>query len=401
LIKLFFSFLKKRKVWEENIMTTFHLIFKEFIHRKINSLLSLLAIVMAVALFVSFFTTGEASKRETTRLMRDMGFNLRIIPKETDMDKFWAAGFSEYTMPEEYVNRFASNKNFAYNHLTAILQKRVSWRDTDVILTGISPEEVSLPGERKSPMNFRIEPGTVYIGFELARSLEIKKGDAIDISGKSFVVARCLPESGSDDDIRIYGNLRDVQNLLNMDGKINEIKALDCICPIPGKASLTILREQLTSLLPNAKVIQIQSIATAREKQRLTVEKYFAFIMPFVLVVCAVWIGALAMMNVRERRNEIGIMRALGYSSTKIASLFLGKAIVIGLIGAAVGFGIGTGLALSYGPDIFKVTAKMIKPVYSLLYWSIIIAPAFAALSSFIPAMVAVTQDPAFTLREG
>jgi ABC-type antimicrobial peptide transport system permease subunit len=186
-----------------------------------------------------------------------------------------------------------------------------------------------------------------------------------------------------------------------MDGKINEIKALDCICPIPGKASLTILREQLTSLLPNAKVIQIQSIATAREKQRLTVEKYFAFIMPFVLVVCAVWIGALAMMNVRERRNEIGIMRALGYSSTKIASLFLGKAIVIGLIGAAVGFGIGTGLALSYGPDIFKVTAKMIKPVYGLLSWSIIIAPAFAALSSFIPAMVAVTQDPAFTLREG
>ena len=98
-------------------MTTFHLIFKEFIHRKMNSLLSLLAIVTAVALFVSFFTTGEASKRETTRLMRDMGFNLRIIPKETDMDKFWATGFSEYTMQEECVNRFASNKNFAYNHL--------------------------------------------------------------------------------------------------------------------------------------------------------------------------------------------------------------------------------------------------------------------------------------------
>ena len=382
-------------------MTTFHLIFREFIHRKLNSLLSMLAVITAVALFVSFFTTGQASKRETTRLMRDMGFNLRIIPKETDMNKFWAMGFSELMMPEEYVNRFASHKNFAYNHLTAILQKKVSWRGTESILTGISPEEVAPPGNRKSPMNFRIEQGTVYIGFELARKLEIKKGDAVDIFGKSFAVARCLPESGSDDDIRIYGNLRDVQNILNMEGRINEIKALNCICPIPGKHSLTVLREQLTSLLPDAKVVQIQSIATARERQRLTVEKHFAFIMPFVLIVCAIWIGALAMMNVRERRHEIGIMRALGYSSGKIASLFLGKAIVIGLIGAAVGFGIGTGLALFYGTDIFKVTAKMIKPVYGLLVWSVIVAPAFTALSSFIPAMVAVTQDPALTLSEG
>jgi len=93
-------------------------------------------------------------------------------------------------------------------------------------------------------------------------------------------------------------------------------------------------------------------------------------------------------------------MRALGYGSGKIAFLFLGKAVAIGLIGAAVGFGIGTGLALKFGPDIFKVTANMIKPTIELLYWSLIASPAFCALSVFIPAMIAVTQDPAVTLRE-
>ena len=89
-------------------MRIFYLIFKEIIHRKLNFLLSVLATITAVALFVSFFTTGEASKRETTRLMRDMGFNLRIIPKETDMGMFWTNGFSEHTMPEEYINQFAN-----------------------------------------------------------------------------------------------------------------------------------------------------------------------------------------------------------------------------------------------------------------------------------------------------
>ena len=386
-------------------MTTFHLIFREFIHRKLNSMLSLLAIVTAVALFVSFFTTGQASRRETRRIMRDMGQNLRIIPRETDMDKFWSIGFSEHTMPEEYVYRFASQEGFSYTHLTATLQKKVSWRGMNVILTGILPEVLPPDKLHQKPMTFEVLPGTVYVGFELAHSLKIKRGDVIDILGEPFTVVKCLLESGSEDDIRIYGHIHDIQSLLNLEGRINEIKALECLCLIEtGKIETeprVIARRQLAQILPEAKVVLIQSIAEARQKQRAMVEGYLAFIMPFVLVVCAVWIGALAMMNVRDRRHEIGIMRALGYSSGKIASLFLGKAVAIGLIGAAVGFGIGTGLALSYAPDIFKVTAKMIKPAYGLLGWSIIVAPAFAALSSFIPAMIAVTQDAALTLREG
>jgi putative ABC transport system permease protein len=378
----------------------FYLIFREIIYRKLNFLLSLVAVATAVALFISFFTTGQASKRETIRLMRDIGFNLRIIPRETDMSKFWATGFSEHTMPEEYVYRFASHKNIYYNHLTAMLQKKVTWRGREVILTGMAPEEVSPPDKKKSPMIFVIKPGTIHVGYVLADSLGVKEGDEVDIFGKSFTVARYLPESGSDDDIRIYGHLQDIQSLLHMEGNINEIKALECLCFAPGEDHLTVLREELEQMLPEGRVVQIRSIATARERQRLMIEEYFAFIVPFVLIVCAAWIGALAMINVRERQQEIGIMRALGYGSGKIAVLFLGKAMVIGVIGAVLGFGIGTGLALKLGPDIFEVTAKMINPIYGLLGWSIIAAPAFVALSSFIPAMIAVSQDPALTLRE-
>lgn len=382
-------------------MKMLHLILKESMHRKVSFLLGFLSIVTAVALFVSFFTTGEASKRETTRLMRDIGFNLRIVPKQTDMGKFWATGFSERTMPEEYVYRFASQDavGLSYNHLLATLHKRVSWRGMEAILTGIS-SEVSPPDKGKPAMIFEIEKGTVYVGFHLADRLKISKGDVVEILGKPFTVARCLSESGSEDDIRFYGHLHDVQNLLNMQGRINEIKALECLCRDSEKDTFTLLKEQLERILPEARVVRISAIAEAREKQRIMVEKYFAFILPFVLIVCGAWIGVLAMMNVRERQYEIGIMRALGYGSGKIATLFLGKAIVIGLIGAAVGFAVGTGLALKFGPDIFEVTARAIKPLYGLLGWSLVAAPAFTALASFIPTMIAVTQDPADTLRE-
>jgi len=380
---------------------TFRLILKEMLERKLNFLLSLLAIVIATALFVAFFTTGEASKDETTRLMRDMGFNLRIIPEKTDMEKFWQRGYSEETMPESHVYELAAHGGISYAHLTAILQKKVIWQDREVFLTGIAPE-LSPPGKKKTPMIFSIERENTYIGYEIAQSLKLRKGDTIDIFGKTFTVAHSLSESGSEDDIRIYAHLHDVQSLLNMKNRINEIKALQCLCieNNTNTNSLSALREQLARILPDAKVILIQNIASARESQRIMAERYFGFIIPFVVVVCMAWIGILAMTNVRERRQEIGIMRALGYSSIKIAALFLGKALVIGLLGAVVGFGLGTGLALVFGPAIFKVTANMITPQIKLLFWAVIASPAVCALSVFIPAMIAVTQDPAVILRE-
>ncbi len=380
-------------------MSTLNLIVKELFHRKLNFVLSVLAVTTAVAFFVSFFTTGDASKRETTRLMRDIGYNLRIISKDTDMNQFWSTGFSDKYMPEEYVNRFVTQKNINFNHLKATLYERIEWRGLDVILTGIASEVAPINKEKPS-MIFTIKPGTVYVGYEIAKSLNLEQGETIELLGQSFSIVKCLPESGSVDDIRIYGQLKDVQKLLNLEGKINEIEALECMCNLPGVDSRNILRDQLTELLPNAKVIQLRAIAKARESQRRMVDNYFALILPFVVIVCAVWIGALAMLNTRERRQEIGILRALGYGSGKIATLFLGKAVVVGVIGALIGFAAGTAFSLQFGPDIFKVTAKAIRPLYHLLFWSIVAAPLFAALSSFIPTMLAVTQDPADVLRE-
>ena len=383
---------------------TFRLILKEIIYRRINFMLGLLAVLIAVALFIALFTTGQAYRRETRRIMRDIGQNLRIIPKETNMDTFWSVGFSEYTMPEEYVRRFASQKGFSFNHLTATLQKKVLWQGTNIILTGILPEVLPPDKQQQKPMTFSVKPGTVYIGFEVARILGIKRSNLINIFGKTFTVVKCLSESGSSDDIRIYGNLHDIQNILNLEGKINEIKALECLCLIE-KGDLDIgpyvlAQRQLKKILPEAKVILLQGIAEIRQKQRSAMEGYLAFIMPFVLVVCAVWIGALSTINVRERQHEIGILRAIGYGSGKIASLLLGRALLLGILGAILGFGTGTALALVYGSDIFKVTANMIQPIYGLLGWSLIAAPVFTALSAFIPTMIAITQDPASILRE-
>jgi len=376
------------------------LIFKEIRYRKTNFLFSLLAVTAAVALFISFFTAGKASERETARLMLSMGFNVHIISENTNTSEFLLTGLADQTMPEQYLEKLASQQAISYNHLLASLQKKISWRGLDVILTGLAAE-ICPPSSKKSPISYQIEPGNLYVGYRVAQILGIKDGDTVEIEGKKLKVAKCLSESGGADDIRIQCHLRDAQDILKLPGRISEIRAVDCLCFAPTDNSAQVLRNEIGSLLPQTQVFHTRSIASARAETRQMVKNLFAVIMPLVVVACGVWIGVLAITNVRDRQQEIGIMRALGYDSGRIISLFLGKAVVIGLVGAAIGFLTGTALAMRFGPDIFKITAKtMIKPEPFLLVISLIFAPLFAAVSSFIAAMIAATYDPAVTLRE-
>ncbi|MDP2896216.1 MAG: FtsX-like permease family protein [bacterium] len=378
-------------------MSILRMLLKELWHRRLNFVLGLAAVIAAVALFVAVLTMSGASERETTRLMRDMGFNILIVPKNTDMADFWSEDFGKQEMPEEYVYTLANFRGIAVQHLVATLQKKVAWRDRKVLLTGVLPEAPIRDAAKKPPMGFRIPRGKVYVGYELANGLKIKAGDTVNVLGKDFVVERCLLESGSKDDIRIYGHLHDIQEILGSPGKINAIEALGCRCE--GERLPTI-RKSIAKALPETKVTELRPIAVARAKTREMVENYAAFLIPTVFLICAVWVGFLALSNVRERRQEIGILRALGFRSGRIAALFLGRAIVLGLLGAGAGFGVGTALALRFGPQIFRLTSAKIMPVFSLLGWSLAGAAALCAMASYLPTIVAVTQDPAVTLRD-
>ncbi|HOX37565.1 MAG TPA: FtsX-like permease family protein [Candidatus Brocadiia bacterium] len=378
-------------------MSIARLLVREILHRKLNFLLGTLAATLAVGLIVSALTMSAAADLEIKRLMRNMGFNLVIVPKDTNMEDFWAKDFAESDMPEEYVRTLSGSPEIQAEHYVAILKKRVKWNDRQILLCGLLPEIGNAGKARKDAMGYIIECGTVYIGFEIARNLGLKSGQRIELLGREMEIVRCLGESGSKDDITIFAHLHDAQEILGMKGRINEIKALGCLCF--GKRVGTI-REDIARKLPDTRVTEFESIAIARAETRAMMEKYAAFFAPLVLIVCAAWIGVLALLNVRERRVEIGVLRAIGSGTGRIAVLFLGKAALIGALGGALGFALGTGLALRYGPEIFRLTAAKITPIYDLLWWSLAASPFVAALSSAIPTMIAVTQDPAATLTE-
>tara|TARA_E500000331_G_C16634628_1_gene445849 strand:- start:122 stop:514 length:393 start_codon:yes stop_codon:yes gene_type:complete len=127
---------------------------------------------------------------------------------------------------------------------------------------------------------------------------------------------------------------------------------------------------------------------------------YSPFVILVLILASAAWLGVLAAINVRERVGEIGLLRALGYGGATIGFLILGRAVLVGLCAALLGFAIGTIMTLTFGPEIFPETAGAIRSDYQLLVIVLVAAPLIALLASFIPAAWAINHDPAVTLRE-
>jgi putative ABC transport system permease protein len=112
-----------------------------------------------------------------------------------------------------------------------------------------------------------------------------------------------------------------------------------------------------------------------------------------------VFVGLLAWLNVRERRPEIGLLRALGKGTAGIAGLFLGKAALLGLLGGALGAAVGFAAALVAGASM-EIPAPLLTAQPLILAATILGAPLVAALASYPPTLVAVSQDPSVVLMD-
>ena len=118
------------------------------------------------------------------------------------------------------------------------------------------------------------------------------------------------------------------------------------------------------------------------------------------MLASGIWIAFLAALNVRDRRKEIGLMRALGHGSRWIATVFLGKAAAIGVIGAIFGYLLGSWLAVEEAPGVFPLTGDAIGLDLALFPLALFLAPLFAVVSSLVPTALAVRLDPALCLRD-
>jgi putative ABC transport system permease protein len=305
------------------------------------------------------------------------------------------------------VDVLAESETFdAVRHLTGILQiKYPDWKDPNgsthqIVLLGYKDEAEQKYLSRQEIMGFDVKKGTVQLGALVARN--IKPGEPFVIEGTdgeqySFEVDKRLEEGRGMLDQGVSFHLEDLQEVLGMEGKINKIEALGCVC---HDGRIKNARSQVQAIFSDLEVTEISSIADARENQRLMMNKYGAFIIPFVIISALLITGLLFHQNVNVRNREIGLLKALGRSPGTILFMILSKAFILGLAGGIIGFFIGSWIAEYFGKEIFRFTALSIKPVWSVFYYTIVIFPLLWMLSSWIPALLATRIDAAKILSE-
>jgi putative ABC transport system permease protein len=387
-------------------MSPFRLVFKELFYRKVNSLIIILTVIVASTVSVAVFTLSKASENETRMIMREQGLNLYIFPKGTNLIDFYSVNNTP-VFPENYVDVLAESKTFdAVRHLTGILQLRYpDWKDPNgslhqIVVIGYKDEAMQRFLPRQETMGFDVTKGTVHVGALLAKN--IPEGQPFVITGKdgnplAFQIAERMGEGKGMLDQGVAFNLEDLQNLLGMEGQINKIEALGCVC---HDGRIKNARNQVQTIFSDLEVTEISSIADARENQRLMMNKYGAFIIPFVILSSLLISGLLFYSNVTSRRHEIGLMKALGKSKLTILSMILMKACILGLLGSIAGFFAGSLVAGYFGKEIFRFTAMDIAPLWNLFGYSILIFPVLWMLSSWIPALMATQVDAAGILSQ-
>jgi len=114
-------------------MNIWRLVLKEIQRRKLNFGLGLLSITIAVAVLVGALTMLKAHDIRTQRIiahreaqtkarmkaleddyrkiMKGMGFNLLILPKDQNLSDLYADDYASKYMPEEYVHKLSSSES--------------------------------------------------------------------------------------------------------------------------------------------------------------------------------------------------------------------------------------------------------------------------------------------------
>ena len=420
-------------------MNISRLVVQEIAHRFLNFVLAVVGVSIAVACLVASVTMIDAGEIESQQLVAErqqevqeagkklndemrkitkgLGFNIVVLAEDEDIAAFHAHGTPTGTMPQEYVTRLANSPIVVINHLLPIVTRKIEWAEQKqtVVLTGTRGEVPQAHRDPKKPLLDLVPKGKIVLGYRLHHPRKLKPGSKLTLNGRDFQVAKCHAERGTVDDVTAWVNLEEAQDMLGMQNLVNAILALECNCATIDR--LAEIRTEIAKVLPGTQILErgrkALARAEARNKAKKTADAALAaaeesgqqmiesrkdqanVLVPLAVVGSFAWIVLLAVGNARQRRSEIGILRAIGLGRRAVLVLFLGKALLVGLAGGAIGYAsgflIGTGFSGSLGQSLFDVGWLLI---------ALIIAPALSAAATWLPALVAAGQDPAIVLQE-
>ncbi len=375
---------------------------KNLMRRKAKAGFIMAGLVVGVAAMVAVIGFVRTMTAEINHKMERYGANILILPKTEDLQLSYGGlnlgGVSVGVQPirQADLHRLSTIKNAANIAATGpTLLGVVSANGRDVLLAGIDMNRVDVLKPWWSLSGNRPDSSAVLAGAQTASLLNLTIGQTVDINGRRMRVSGILGTTGSQDDQLLFAELSTAQAILGKLGQISmvEVAALCHDCPIDDMV------QQISGALPDAKVMAIQQVVKGRMD---TLHRFSAFSMGMSAVV--ILVGSLVvlttmMSSVRERKEEIGIFRAMGFRKSHVMGIIFSEAAIIsgpaGLIGYLAGTG-ATFIAVRFFSDMDHAATAW-DPL--LCGGAILLAMVVGLTASVYPAIMAARLDPNTALR--
>jgi hypothetical protein len=120
------------------------------------------------------------------------------------------------------------------------------------------------------------------------------------------------------------------------------------------------------------------------------------------LIIAALGIANALFSSVRERRNEIGIMKAIGARDRDVLRIFVSEAVAIGLVGGLFGTALGIAIAVIIGDEASSyLVAQGLPGVNISIPWLLLLGGAAgSAIVAFVAGLPAAVRAAHLPARE-
>ncbi len=405
-------------------------IYKELIHHRHRTLVNILGIGVGIALFVSINAVSTAYQEAISLPFKNLGADIVVQrPEKRAIDSSQAPAamrgirvpFSNQLLPEEDIAKLASIDGVAGTASSLLLWEfdKGGFRTimgVDLLKPGLGPVKVK---EWIRDGRFPQKEGEAVFEKHYAKFHHVTAGDTVTIGGRSFTIVGLLEirEGSQIASANIYLALDDAQKLLPGD-----VRGVNVIY----------LRLQNPSLLGKVKTEiagQVKGVSVTSSDSFLElmggvskISEQFSMLASVIAFGGALFLIIKTMLtNLVARSNEIGILKAVGWTGKDVRKQLIGEALVQSLAGGVLGLFIGYSISYLIGfleipiatpweinlmPAFAKDTEAASKVVRlpvsisaGLIMASIVLSVVTGAISSYFMGMRTGKMKPADILR--
>jgi putative ABC transport system permease protein len=364
---------------------------------------ALIAIVSGAAVVSALLNLDLDVGSKLTQEFRTLGANVVIAPRQSQesapakgsaLPSSTPAGLMDENVVLKQMESMKTTEIAAAPYLYVIAHAE----KTPVVIAGTWLDEA-----QKLAPTWKIEGNRVdsrddllhaLVGRNVALGLHLSPGSeiALDYLGRTAkLTVAGIVDSGDAEDNQVFMNLAVAQQLSNLDGQIGLVQ----MNVGGGPENLVAVAAKLDAALPEYDVHPIRQVTAAEGallgRLRLLIFSMVALILVLTSLCVLATMAALAI----ERREDVGLMKALGGSISRVVGLFLAEVGVLGAVGGAIGCIVGMALTRWMGHRVFEATISMRWEIIPLTI-ALMIAVALAGAS---PLRMLANVRPAAIFR--